>query len=203
MIGFLRGQLALKQPPLIVVDVQGVGYEVEAPMSSFYALGELGSTVTLLTHMHVREDAMLLFGFVTEVERALFRELIKVSGIGAKMALAILSTLTVDEFCANVQAADTNALTRVPGIGKKTAERLVIEVRDRIAKNPMFNQRPPVSGMTAPAPGLAHQVMNLATDALVSLGYKEAQAQALVKAAFEEDMTLEMLIKRALQQVKI
>ncbi|MDY0135825.1 MAG: Holliday junction branch migration protein RuvA [Thiomicrospira sp.] len=202
MIGFLRGNLAFKQPPLLVVDVQGVGYELEAPMSSFYALGEVGTQVTLLTHMHVREDAMSLFGFVSEAERTLFRELIKVSGIGAKMALAILSSLSVEEFCVNVQAADALALTRVPGIGKKTAERLLLEVRDRLAKHPILTGQYSLAPTTESA-GLPNQVSALASDALVSLGYKEAQAQALVKAAYEDGMSLETLIKRALQQVKL
>lgn len=202
MIGFLRGNLAFKQPPLLVVDVQGVGYELEAPMSSFYALGEVGTQVTLLTHMHVREDAMSLFGFVSEAERTLFRELIKVSGIGAKMALAILSSLSVEEFCANVQAADALALTRVPGIGKKTAERLLLDVRDRLAKHPILTGQYSLTPTTESA-GLPNQVSALASDALVSLGYKEPQAQALVKAAYEDGMSLETLIKRALQQVKL
>jgi Holliday junction DNA helicase RuvA len=202
MIGFLRGNLAFKQPPLLVVDVQGVGYELEAPMSSFYVLGEVGTQVTLLTHMHVREDAMSLFGFVSEAERTLFRELIKVSGIGAKMALAILSSLSVEEFCTNVQAADALALTRVPGIGKKTAERLLLEVRDRLSKHPILTGQYSLTTPTESA-GLPNQVSALAAEALVSLGYKEAQAQVLVKAAYEDGMGLESLIKRALQQVKL
>lgn len=203
MIGFIRGTLALKQPPLVVIDVQGVGYELEAPMSSFYALAEPGAEVKMLTHMHVREDAMLLFGFVTEQERALFRELIKVSGIGAKMALAVLSSQTVDEFCAHVQAADTAALVRVPGIGKKTAERLVIEMRDRL-KDWTFSTAPRVSGQVPmTTTGLLGTVQSSARDALVSLGYKENQAEAFVKSVYEEGLSLEEVIKRALQQVKI
>lgn len=201
MIGYLRGQLALKQPPLLVVDVQGVGYEVEAPMSSFYALGELGSEVKILTHMHVREDAMLLFGFVSERERALFRELIKVSGIGAKMALAILSTQSVDEFCAHVHAADTTALTKVPGVGKKTAERLVIELRDRLKTWTFVSTAPLVKG--AKAPGLVDNIQRSACEALIGLGYKDTQAQSLVQAVYEDGLSLEVVIKRALQQVKI
>jgi holliday junction DNA helicase RuvA len=200
MIGYLRGQLALKQPPLLVVDVQGVGYEVEAPMSSFYALGELGSEVKILTHMHVREDAILLFGFVSERERALFRELIKVSGIGAKMALAVLSSQSVDEFCAHVHAADTTALTKVPGVGKKTAERLVIELRDRLKSWTFVSSAPLVKGK---APGLVPSVQRSACDALIGLGYKDAQAESLVQSVYEDGLSLEVVIKRALQQVKI
>jgi Holliday junction DNA helicase RuvA len=202
MIGFLRGQLALKQPPLLVIDVNGVGYELEAPMSSFYVFGEIGAKIQVLTHMHVREDAMLLFGFATEEERRLFRELIRVSGIGAKMALSILSSLSVADFCAHVHAADTTALVKVPGVGKKTAERLVIEMRDRLkgwSELPSANAASQSSKLTASPTGLTLMAVN----ALVGLGYKEAQAQSLVKAAYQEDMTLEALIKAALQQVKL
>jgi Holliday junction DNA helicase RuvA len=202
MIGFLKGKLAVKQPPLLVIDVQGVGYEVEAPMSSFYVLGEVGADVQLLTHMHVREDAMLLFGFATEQERALFRELIKVSGIGAKMALAILSSQSVDEFCAYVQAADTAALVKVPGVGKKTAERLVIEMRDRL-KNWTVAMPNKLGTTASQSPGLVGGIQRSACEALIGLGYKESQADALVKAAYQDDLTLEALIKRALQQVKV
>lgn len=201
MIGFLRGKLVVKQPPLLVIDVQGVGYEVEAPMSSFYALKELGSEVQILTHMHVREDAMLLFGFVTEQERALFRELIKVSGIGAKMALGILSSQAVDEFCAHVNAADTAALSKVPGIGKKTAERLVIEMRDRLKSWQMANIQ--TNAASKSVPGLVTSNSHSAISALVSLGYKESQAESLIQSVYEEGLSLEVLIKRALQQVKI
>ena len=201
MIGFLRGHLVVKQPPLLVIDVNGVGYEVEAPMSSFYALKEIGSEVQILTHMHVREDAMLLFGFVTEQERALFRELIKVSGIGAKMALGILSSQAVDEFCAHVNAADTAALSKVPGIGKKTAERLVIEMRDRLKNWQMANLQ--TNGTNKSASGRVTSYSHSAVSALVSLGYKESQAESLIQSVYEEGLSLEVLIKRALQQVKI
>lgn len=203
MIGFLKGQLVVKQPPLLVIDVQGVGYEVEAPMSSFYVLGELGADVKLLTHMHVREDAILLYGFVTEQERSLFRELTKVRGIGAKMALAILSSQSVEEFSLNIQTADMLALVKVPGVGKKTAERLIIEMRDRL-KNWHFAQPADSVVGQAPSPGLvAVGIQRSACEALMSLGYKEAQAESLVQAAYQEDLTLEGLIKGALQQVKV
>ncbi len=132
MIGFLSGKLHAKRPPQILIDVNGVGYEIEAPMSTFYAIGEAGADVTLLTHMHVREDAMLLFGFATEQERNLFKELIKVNGIGAKMAIGILSAMSVNDFVGLVDVGDAPALTKIPGVGKKTAERLVIEMRDRL-----------------------------------------------------------------------
>lgn len=202
MIGFLRGKIALKQPPLIVLDVQGVGYEVEAPMSSFYALSDVGAEAQILTHMHVREDAMLLFGFVTEQERGLFRELIKVSGIGTKMALAILSTLSVDEFCAHVHNADTLALTKIPGVGKKTAERLLIEMRDRL-KNWQPTSSIAKSTNLSQAGLVTKSILLSAQAALQSLGYKDVQAESLVKSVYHEDLTLEQLIKAALQQVRI
>jgi len=202
MIGFLRGKIALKQPPLIVLDVQGVGYEVEAPMSSFYALSEVGTEAKILTHMHVREDAMLLFGFATESERALFRELIKVSGIGAKMALAILSTHSVDEFCSHVHNADVLALTKIPGVGKKTAERLLIETRDKLKSWHSTSAGDKSSNISQP--GLVtNSILLSAQAAMQSLGYKDIHAESLVKSVYAEDMTLEQVIKAALQQVKI
>ena len=130
MIGRLHGEIVYKHPPRLMLDVGGVGYEIEAPMSTFYALPETGAKVTLLTHLAVREDAHVLYGFAREAERELFRALLKISGVGAKMALAILSGMTADEFARCVQSADTAALTRLPGIGKKTAERLIVEMRD-------------------------------------------------------------------------
>ncbi len=132
MIGHLRGRLAAKHPPQLVVDVGGVGYEVEAPMSTFYGLPAIGVEVSLHTHLVVREDAHVLFGFGSERERALFRELIKVSGVGPRIALAILSGVSVDQFHRSIEAEDVASLVRVPGIGRKTAERLVIEMRDRL-----------------------------------------------------------------------
>lgn len=202
MIGFLHGKIALKQPPLIVLDVQGVGYEVEAPMSSFYALTDVGTEAKILTHMHVREDAMLLFGFVTESERALFRELIKVSGIGTKMALAILSTHSVEEFCSHVHNADLTALTKIPGVGKKTSERLLIELRDKLKA---WHSRTPSDKSTKlPQPGLVtNSILLSAQAALVSLGYKDVHAESLVKSVYQEGLTLEQVIKAALQQVRI
>ncbi|MDZ7749861.1 MAG: Holliday junction branch migration protein RuvA [Halofilum sp. (in: g-proteobacteria)] len=132
MIGRLTGTLARKQPPSLLVDVGGVGYELEAPMSTFYDLPEVGAEVTLLTHMVVRDDAHLLFGFARESERYLFRTLLKVSGVGAKMALAVLSGMSADDFARCIESDDVTALTRLPGIGRKTAQRLVVEMRDRL-----------------------------------------------------------------------
>ena len=132
MIGRLRGTLAAKQPPWLVLDVGGVGYEIQAPMSTIFDLPETGKEVTLLTHYAVKEDTVALYGFLRESERVLFRTLQKVSGIGAKISLAVLSGVSVDEFARLVQSGDIAALTRVPGIGKKTAERIVVELRDRV-----------------------------------------------------------------------
>lgn len=132
MIGYLRGKLVRKQPPALIIDVAGVGYELEAPMSTFYRLPELGSEVQLHTHLVVREDAHLLYGFATEDERRLFRDLLRVSGIGPKIGLALLSGINVETFLVCVEAQDVDALIRIPGIGRKIAERLLIEMRDRI-----------------------------------------------------------------------
>ncbi|BBP45717.1 Holliday junction ATP-dependent DNA helicase RuvA [Thiosulfatimonas sediminis] len=220
MIGFLKGFLAKKQPPILWLDVQGVGYELEAPMSTFYQLNQAADEeVLLLTHLHVREDAMQLFGFATEAERILFKTLIKVNGIGAKMALAVLSSMTVSEFCQSVEQSDVTALTRIPGVGKKTAERLQIEIRDRLKpliESGLLNYRTDdfalqscgalgsVSG-EALAKQLHSDVMvsNKAVEALLSLGYKVTQAEKMVKQAYQQGMTLEALIKAALQGVKL
>jgi len=219
MIGFLRGTLVKKQPPLLWLDVQGVGYEVEAPMSTFYQLNQAADDpVMLLTHMHVREDVMQLFGFATEAERTLFKTLIKVNGIGAKMALAILSTMSVQEFCQSVEQANVTALTRIPGVGKKTAERLQIEIRDRL--KPLFEAgllNDSSDGFNLQHSGdLASPVENIsgslqnnvmvsskAVEALLALGYKAAQAEKMVKSVYQQEMSLEEVIKAALQGVKL
>jgi len=195
---------------MLLLDVHGVGYEIEAPMSTFYQFEKAEGDVTILTHMHVREDAMLLFGFATESERVLFKTLIKVNGVGAKMALGILSAMSVNEFCSYVDNADISALTRIPGVGKKTAERLQIEMRDRlkpIVESGLLNYEPTISdsgNQTAiPTSGFANSIQQSACEALVALGYKNTQAEKMVAGAFEEGLTLEALIKRALQGVKL
>lgn len=203
MIGFLSGKLHAKTPPILLIDVNGVGYEIEAPMSTFYALGEIGSSVTLVTHMHVREDAMLLFGFATELERGLFRELIKVNGIGAKMAIGILSAMTVNEFVGLVEVADTTALTKIPGVGKKTAERLVIEMRDRLKgwqAEASSGQTTATSEQTANVS--AGVSSSTAVQALISLGYKATQAEKMV-ANVETGLSTEETIRKALQSIKL
>jgi Holliday junction DNA helicase RuvA len=196
MIGHLRGRLATKQPPAIVVDVGGVGYECEAPMSTFYGLPPVGSEVLLHTHLVVREDAQLLYAFATEHERRLFRSLLKVSGIGPKIALGILSGINVDGFMLCIEAQDADPLVRIPGVGRKTAERLLIEMRDRVKDfGPAGNAAVAASGADG---GSAQQE---AYSALVALGYKPAEVLKMLKGAALEGATTEELIRRALQGV--
>ena len=194
MIGFLRGRLAAKHPPQLVVDVGGVGYELEAPMSTFYGLPALGAEVQLHTHLVVREDAHVLFGFGTERERSLFRELIKVSGVGPRIALAILSGVTVDQFHRCIEAQDVASLVRVPGIGRKTAERLVIEMRDRLKAlaGPAFVP----GGVPATGPAGAQAE---AFAALVALGYKPPEVTRLLQKVDPAVTTTEELIRHALR----
>jgi Holliday junction DNA helicase RuvA len=190
MIGSLRGRILAKAPPQLTLEVAGVGYEVEAPMSTFFHLPAVGAEVHLLTHLVVREDAHHLYGFATEEERRLFRALIKVSGVGPKIALALLSGVSVADFNRSVQAQDLSALTRVPGIGRKTAERLIVEMRDRLVA--------PLSGGAA-ADGAGMSPENEAYDALIALGYRPAEATRLLKAAGPGTHSTEELIRRALQ----
>ncbi|HEX5662045.1 MULTISPECIES: Holliday junction branch migration protein RuvA [unclassified Lysobacter] len=192
MIGTLKGILTHKQPPWLVVDVHGVGYELEAPMSTFYDLPEVGREVLLHTHYAQREDSVALYGFLTLPERRLFRDVQKVSGIGAKIALAVLSGVSVDAFAQLVQAGDVTALTRIPGIGKKTAERMVVELRDRAVD---LVGTAPTSG-----PGeRSYDPLSEATIALQQLGYKPAEAQRMAKFAFIDGDTAETIIRKALQ----
>ena len=191
MIGSLRGKIVSKTPPQLTVDVAGVGYEMEAPMSTFFHLPSVGQDVHLLTHLVVREDAHLLYAFATEDERRLFRGLLKVSGIGPKIALALLSGISVDAFVLCVKNQDVDALVRVPGIGRKTAERLLIEMRDRLAVTPPGQT---TSGMAVPASPEAE-----AYGALVALGYRPAEATRLLKGVGPGTHSTEELIRRALQ----
>jgi len=197
MIGRLAGVLLEKRPPFLLIDVSGVGYEVEAPLSTFFHLPQIGEPIVLHTHLAVREDAHLLFGFSSESERRLFRELIKVSGVGAKVALAILSGMNAREFAACVQAEDVKALTRVPGIGKKTAERLIVEMRDRLDRALAEGgaSLPDASSVTA-APASAGDE---ARAALVALGYRPAEAARLIDTVGERAGTTEELIRLALR----
>ena len=196
MIGTLRGKLILKQAPNLLVDVAGVGYELEAPMTTFYNLPQPGEDVHLYTHLVVREDAHLLFGFATEQERRLFRTLIKVNGVGAKLALTILSGIETDEFIHCIQTGNTDRLVRLPGIGKKTAERLIIEMRDRLKDWNTDNGHKPFAGSLGKTPTNA---VDDAVSALVSLGYKPQEASRFVHAIATEDMDSETLIREALK----
>ncbi|SDX93084.1 holliday junction DNA helicase RuvA [Allochromatium warmingii] len=209
MIGRLRGQLLAKQLPLLLLDVNGVGYELEAPMSTFYELPAVGETVTLVTHLVVREDAQTLYGFSHERDRALFRALIKVTGVGARMALAILSGMDAARFAQCVEHEDATALTRLPGIGKKTAERLIIEMRDRLGGVLTVPGVRPVAlspSATAPAAAAAmpsaEQTLLDAISALVALGYKPADATRMARAAASDGaQTTEDIIRAALRAV--
>ncbi|HIE53832.1 MAG TPA: Holliday junction branch migration protein RuvA [Chromatiaceae bacterium] len=196
MIGLLRGRILSRQPPSLLLEVNGVGYELEAPMSTFYDLPTGNDPVTLYTHLMVRDDAHTLFGFVRERDRALFRMLLRVNGVGGKMALAILSGMTADEFAQHVQAGDVAALTRLPGVGKKTAERLIIEMRDRLER---LEGSALLAGSSAASP--AASADGEAVDALVALGYKPAEAGRMVRAVFEPGLDTETLIRAALQGV--
>jgi Holliday junction DNA helicase RuvA len=190
VIARLHGQLIEKQPPVLVVDVNGVGYELEAPMSTFYKT-TLGAPVTLFVHQVVREDAHLLFGFASREERDLFRTLLKVNGVGPKMALAILSGMEADAFAACVRQGDVATLTRIPGVGKKTAERLVMEMRDRVDSSP--------AGGTAGDSGLPATPARDAVTALISLGYKAVEAERAVGRIKNDNASAEDLIRQALK----
>ncbi|MDM4771723.1 Holliday junction branch migration protein RuvA [Solimonas sp. SE-A11] len=193
MIGRITGKLVLKQPPLLLVDVGGVGYELEAPMSTFYKLPSVGEGVSLHTHLTVREDAHLLFAFGSSTEKGLFRELIKISGVGPKLALAILSGVSVEDFWETVRAGDVIRLTKIPGVGRKTAERLVVEMRDKAG-----GAAEAVGLSTAPAVGTAP--LQEARAALAALGYKPAEIQRFTEAVHKEGMTTEQIIQEALKR---
>jgi holliday junction DNA helicase RuvA len=194
MIGRLRGTLVQKQPPQLLIDVSGVGYELEAPMSTFYDLPAIGKEVVLVTHLAIKEDAHSLYGFGTEAERSLFRTLLKVSGIGAKTALAVLSGSTADEFARLIHTADISALTRIPGIGKKTAERMIVELKDKLGAGGTTG-----IAMLGKAPGVALDPATEASIALASLGYKPQEVAALLKKVDAPDSSAEELIRKALQ----
>ncbi len=174
MIGRLTGTLAAKTPPQVLLDVNGVGYEVDVPMSSFYNLPALGERVTLLTHFVVREDAQLLYGFLTPEERTTFRELVKISGIGPRMALAILSGLSVAELAQAVAQQQVGRLVKVPGIGKKTAERLLLELKGKLAED--------IAGPGGGAAAITHEAQTDIVQALLALGYNEKEAATALKA---------------------
>ena len=187
MIGRIAGTLAEKNPPQLVVVAHGVGYEIDVPMSTFYNLPRAGEAVELFTHMVVREDAHLLFGFLTQKERAAFRQLLKVNGVGPKVALAVLSGLSTDDLAVAVASEDAARLTKVPGIGKKTAERIVLELRDKLGA---------VVSTSAPGKSVGSDVLN----ALLSLGYNDREASAAIKQ-LPPDLPLADAIRQALKSL--
>ncbi len=194
MIGRLRGKLLHKAPPSLLVDVGGVAYELEAPMTTFYDLPPLGETVTLYTHMVVREDAQLLYGFSREAQRRLFRSLLKVSGIGPRVALAILSGLSVDEFMQCISTQDVDRLRQAPGVGRKTAERLLIELRDSALIEPGAG----VALTAGEAPPL--DASGEAVAALIALGYKANEAHRAVSGVSTAGLSTEEIIRQALKR---
>lgn len=198
MIGRLRGRILAKQPPSLLLDVNGVGYEIEAPMSTFYVLPAGNDEVVLHTHLAVREDAHVLYGFAREADRTLFRALLKVSGVGGKMALGVLSGMTAEEFNQAVQAGDIAALTRLPGVGKKTAERLVVEMRDKLDKLGI-GAIAAAGGIVAAAETQPAGADQDAVSALIALGYKPPEASRMVSKVFEDGMDTEEIIRAALK----
>jgi len=198
MIGMLRGKLIYRQAPDLMLDVNGVGYELQASMTTFYDLPELDHEVTLHTHFVVREDAQILYAFSSTAERALFRMLLKVNGVGPKMALAIVSGMTVDEFAERVKAGDAVGLTRLPGVGKKTAERLIIEMRDRLPKtedNASMEQIAKPDQLS-----IKSNPEEEAVNALLALGYKPTEASRMVSRQANQDLSVEVMIRNALKE---
>ena len=191
MIAFLRGKLVVKAPPVLVLDVLGVGYELEAPMTTFYDLPAIGTEIMLYTHLSIREDAHSLFGFANEADRTMFRSLIKVNGVGPKLALTILSGQSAEQLHRCIHDNDTLALMRLPGVGKKTAERLIIEMRDRL---PQLDDS--ITAALTPIMGNAKQE---AVSALCSLGYKPLDANKMVQGIHTEGKSCEDIIRMALQ----
>lgn len=206
MIGRIRGTLIAKQPPELLVETSdGVGYDIVASMNTFYQLPAINETITLYTHLAVREDAHTLFGFYDNSERALFRALIKVNGVGPRLALAILSSITPNAFADCLQHNDSAALVKIPGIGKKTAERLIIEMRDSMSN---WADAMPVDAATASVRKTAtaattRSVLPEAISALVALGYRPADASRLLNAVYDESLSCEALIRLALREVSV
>lgn len=190
MIGRLSGKLIEKQPPQVIVDVQGLGYEVDVPMSTFYNLPGLGEVITLFTHLVVREDAHLLYGFGTDDERRAFRQLLKISGVGPKMALSVLSGLSVADLAQAVTMQETGRLVKIPGVGKKTAERLVLELRDKLSHSPS------IAASSESSRTRGADVLN----ALLALGYNEREAQWALKQ-ISTDLGVSESIRQALKQL--
>lgn len=205
MIGLITGTLLAKQPPEIMIQAGGIGYEISMSMHSIYGLPAEGETVTVFTHFVVREDAQLLFGFIEKQERLVFRELIKANGVGPKLAITILSGMSVQDLIRAVGYEDVTSLVKIPGVGKKTAERLVVELKDRLAKLTLNN---PGAAMNLPVSASAEQgsmfiqtndTREEALSALVALGYKSPVASKIIQSVYQDDMTSEQLIREALR----
>lgn len=206
MIGRLRGVLLEKQPPEVLLDVSGVGYEIQLPMSSFYSLPELGQEAIIHIHFVVREDAQLLYGFADKHERAMFRELIKVNGVGPKLALAILSGMSANQFVQCIHNDALSTLVKLPGVGKKTAERLIVEMKDRLKNWTGADLLTPESDKMAFADDLGSTFVSSnakeeAISALVALGYKPALAEKSIKQVYQEGMDCEALIRSSLKSM--
>ena len=197
MIGFLRGRIADKQPNILIIDVQGVGYEVHVPLSTFYDVGDVGADIMLRIYTHVREDALQLYGFLTELERQLFERLIGISGIGPKLAIAVLSGMDPREVLSAVQRGDVAQLTGIPGIGKKTSERIVLELRDRLASIALG------APVDAGSPSSADRLRGDLVSALQNLGYHRPQAEKAIDSSLQamSDPTFEQALKAALREL--
>lgn len=206
MIGRLRGILLEKQPPEVLLDVSGVGYEIQLPMSSFYPLPEIGQEAVIYTHFVVREDAQLLYGFADKHERSMFRLLIKVNGVGPKLALAILSGMSANQFVICINNEAVSSLVKLPGVGKKTAERLVVEMKDRLKNWSGADLLTPEFDKMAFDNDIANTFVSIkakdeAIGALVALGYKPATAEKVIKQVYQEEMDCEALIRSALKSI--
>ena len=198
MIAFLRGRVVDKQPNRVIIDIQGVGYDVHVPLSTFYEIGDVGSDVALRVHTHVREDALQLYGFLTELERQLFERLIAISGIGPKLAVAVLSGMDPRDLLTAVQRADVARLTGIPGVGKKTAERIVLELKDRLAQIAL-----PAAAHSAAAMSGPDRLRADLLSALQNLGYHRPQAEKAIESAVKSmtDQTFEQALKSALREL--
>ncbi|NOI66508.1 Holliday junction branch migration protein RuvA [Vibrio sp. 99-8-1] len=205
MIGRLRGNLIEKQPPELLIEVSGIGYEVQMPMSCFYELPEIGEEAIVYTHFVVREDAQLLYGFNTTKERALFREVIKANGVGPKLGLAILSGMNAAQFVSCVEREDISTLIKLPGVGKKTAERLVVEMKDRLkgwGAGDLFTPATDAAPVdSSPQDVVSHNAEDEAVSALIALGYKPQQASKVVSQVIKADMSSEAVIREALKSM--
>lgn len=202
MIGQLKGIVSEKNPPFVLIDVQGIGYDLQVSMNTFYHVPEVGQPITLYTHLIVREDALLLYGFYQKAERTLFRELIKVSGVGPKTALAILSSMDPHSFIVAIQQQEVSYLLHIPGIGRKTAERLIVEMKDRLSDWAASGGVVSADAITGDVMSNSHDPAKDAISALVALGYKPQDASRAIHKLTYQNLSTEELIKEALKQMR-